>query len=87
MGSFEDKACRFVFSLVVLWVMASMMPTLGYYIGLNTILGYGLGLIYIKDRYLLDDSSNTWKEVSEKSEFPHRTCRSAFVSLGGRARS
>ncbi len=71
MGSFEEKACRLVFSLVVLWAMVSMMPALGNYIGLNAILGYGLGLIYIKDRYLLDDSSNTWKEVSERSEFPH----------------
>jgi hypothetical protein len=28
-----------------------MMPALGNYIGLNAILGYGLGVIYIKDRY------------------------------------
>lgn len=51
MGSFEEKACRFVFSLVILLAMVSMMPALGNYIGLNAILGYGLGVIYVKDRY------------------------------------
>lgn len=51
MGSFEEKLCRFVFSLLVLWGLISMIPVLANYIGLNAILGYVLGLIYVKDRY------------------------------------
>jgi len=51
LGSFEEKACRFVFSLVVLVLMVQVIPALGNYIGLNAILGYLLGVIYIKDRY------------------------------------
>ena len=51
MGSFEEKVCRFVFSLVILGIMISILPALSGYISLNAILGYGLGVIYVKDRY------------------------------------
>ena len=51
MGSFEEKACRFVFSLVILGIMISVLPALSGHISLSAILGYGLGVIYVKDRY------------------------------------
>lgn len=38
-------------SLTVLVVIASVLPVLWSYISINAILGYALGVIYVRDRY------------------------------------
>jgi hypothetical protein len=51
LGSFEEKACRFVLSLILLIAIASVLPELRNFIGIEAILGYGLGVVYVRDRY------------------------------------
>ena len=51
MGSFEEKACKFLVSLILLAFFASILPMLWNHIGVNAILGYVLGVVYVKDRY------------------------------------
>ena len=51
MGSFEEKACKFMLSLILLVFLASVLPMLWNHIGVNAILGYMLGVVYVKDRY------------------------------------
>ncbi len=51
LGSFEEKACRFVLSLLLLAILGSVLPALWNYVGFNAILGYLLGVVYIRDTY------------------------------------
>jgi hypothetical protein len=51
MGSFEEKVCKFTISLILLVILGSVLPMLWNYIGLNAILGFALGVIYVRDKY------------------------------------
>lgn len=51
MGKFEEKFCKLMLSLIFLMWLVSIFPALGGHISLSALLGYILGLIYVRDSY------------------------------------